>query len=50
MTINLGPSSTGDVQSFFQLGGFNPAICSVEDDYLCQRFAFWIELAHTARA
>ena len=50
MTINLGLPGTGDVQSFFQLGGFNPAICSTEDEYLRQRFAFWIELAITAIA
>jgi hypothetical protein len=48
MTINLGPSSTGDVQSFFQLGGFNLAICSSEDDDLCQRFAFWSGFANSA--
>jgi len=46
MTITLGPSSTGDVQPFFQLGGFNLAVCSSEDD-LCQRFAFWSEFAHS---
>lgn len=50
MTITLGLSSTGDVQSFFQLGGFNPAICSTEDEYLRRRFAFWIEWAITAIA
>ena len=50
MTINLGLSSTGDVQSFFQLGRFNPAICSTEDEYLRQHFAFWIELAITVIA
>jgi hypothetical protein len=48
MTINLGPPSTGDVQPFFQPGGFNLAICNTEDDDSCQRFAFWIELVNTA--
>jgi len=40
------PGSLIKAQPFFQLGGFNPAICGTEDEDLCRRFAFWGEFAN----
>lgn len=43
-------SSLMQTATFFQLGGFNPAICGTEDEDLCRRYAGCGEFANTPAA